>query len=165
MHRRATAGPSVGTPRPRRTDAAPTTRTTTVDPAQLDGGARFPFLAQLHLPHGVFRSMWRRESGNGGEDGATVTELRAPDGSWAEVTREPDPEARYRVREAGPTPLWAHVETAWEQWADLGSPQWHEFGLTATPTRHTVWLGDPDGPNWQLPVPVDTAKPPPDSPR
>ncbi len=149
--------------RPRRTDAAPTTRTTMVAPAQLDGGSRFPFLAQLHLPHGVFRSMWRRESGDG--DGATVTELRAPDGSWAEVIREPDSEARYHVREAGPTPLWAHVETAWQQWADLGCPQWHEFGLTATPTRRTVWFGSPNGPSWLLPVTADTAEPPPDAPR
>jgi methyltransferase of ATP-grasp peptide maturase system len=160
MRRRATAGPNVGTPRPRRTDTALTTRTTTVDPAQLDGGARFPFLAQLYLPHGVFRSMWRRESADG-DDSATITELRTPDGSWAEITREPDSQARYRVREAGPTPLWAHVESAWEQWADLGSPQWHEFGLTATPTRHTVWFGSPDGPSWPLPLPVNIAEPPP----
>jgi methyltransferase of ATP-grasp peptide maturase system len=157
MRRRATAGPTVGTPRPRRTTAAPTTRTTAIDPAQLDGGARFPFLAQLHLPHGVFRSMRRRESTDG-NDGttATVTELRAPDGSWAQVTREPDPQARYRVQEAGPTPLWAHVENAWEQWADLGSPHWHEFGLTATPTRHTIWFRSPNGPSWPLPLPIDT---------
>ncbi|MGH3930670.1 MAG: methyltransferase domain-containing protein, partial [Pseudonocardiaceae bacterium] len=120
IRHRATAGPSVGTPRPRRTDATPTTHTTTLAPTQLDGGTRFPFLAQLHLPPGVLRSRWRRDPGNG-DDGATVTELRAPDGSWAEVTREPDPQARYHVHEAGPTPLWAHVETAWQQWTDLGS--------------------------------------------
>jgi methyltransferase of ATP-grasp peptide maturase system len=149
MRSRATAGPFVGTPRPRRTSDAPTTRTTAVDPAQLDGGARFPFLAQLHLPHGVFRSMWR------GDDGDTVTELRATDGSWVEVIREPGPEGRYRLRQAGPTPLWAQVEAAWQQWTDLGEPQWHQFGLTATPTTHRVWFGDPDGPAWPLPVPAD----------
>lgn len=149
MRRRATAGPTVGTPRPARTGAAPTTRTTAVDPAQLDGGARFPFLAQLHLPPGVFRSIWRSDNGD------TITELRAPDGSWSQVTREPDADDRYRAREAGPTPLWAKVETAWEQWTDLGAPEWHEFGLTATPTTHQIWLGDPDGPAWPLPVPID----------
>jgi hypothetical protein len=63
---------------------------------------------------------------------------------------------RYHLREAGSTPLWAHVETAWEKWAGLGFPQWHKFGLTATPTRHAIWFGDPNGPNWPLPVPDDT---------
>ncbi|MGQ0779199.1 MAG: hypothetical protein ACT4NY_33090 [Pseudonocardiales bacterium] len=100
--------------------------------------------------------MWRREPGDR-DDATTVTELRVPDGSWAEVTREPDPHARYRVREAGPTPLWARIETAWEQWTDLGSPQWHEFGLTATPTRHTISFTDPDGPIWPLPVGRETS--------
>ena len=159
MRRRPTAGPSVGTPRPIRTHATPTTRTTAVDPAQLDGGARFPFLAQLHLPHGVFRSMWRSD------DGDTITELRAPDDSWCEVTREPDSDGRHPVREAGPTLLWAHVETAWQQWTDLGVPAWHEFGLTATPARHVVWFGTPDGPSWPLPTPDATARTASDMPR
>jgi methyltransferase of ATP-grasp peptide maturase system len=149
MRRRATAGPNVGTPRPARTGTAPTTRTTTVDPTQLDGGARFPFLAQLHLPPGVFRSMWHSD------DRATITELRAPDGSWCEITREPRPDGCHAVREAGPTALWAHIETAWEQWTGLGAPAWHEFGLTATTTQHTVWFGAPDGLNWPLPTPDD----------
>jgi methyltransferase of ATP-grasp peptide maturase system len=148
MRRRAEAGPSVGAPRPTRTDAAPSTRPTTVDPAQFDGGQRFPFLAQLHLPHGVLRSIWRAD------DGRTVTELRAQDGSWAEVDRDGGPDGRHSVREAGPTPLWAHVETAWQQWTDLGEPPWHEFGLTATPERHTVWHRSPDGPTWSLPQPA-----------
>ncbi|MGH3695564.1 MAG: hypothetical protein ACRDRX_16525 [Pseudonocardiaceae bacterium] len=148
MRRRATVGPTVGTPHPARTDAAPTTRTTAVDPAQLDGGARFPFLAQLHLPPGVLRSIWRSD------DGDTITELRAPDGSWSQVIREPGTDGRYRVKEAGPTPLWAQVEAAWEQWTDLAAPDWHEFGLTATPTTHRVWFGNPDGPTWPLPTPA-----------
>jgi hypothetical protein len=119
-----------------------------VDPAQFDGGQRFPFLAQLHLPHGVLRSIWRAD------DGRTVTELRAQDGSWVEVDRDGGPDGRHSVREAGPTPLWAHVETAWQQWTDLGEPPWHEFGLTATPERHTVWHRSPDGPTWSLPQPA-----------
>ena len=151
MRRRATTGPSVGTPRPARTGAAPTTRTTTVNPTQLDGGARFPFLAQLHLPPGVFRSMWHNDNR------ATITELRAPDGSWCEITREPGPDGCHAVREAGPTALWAHIETAWEQWTNLGAPAWHEFGLTATTAQHTVWFGTPNGPNWPLPIPDDNA--------
>ncbi|MGH3695431.1 MAG: methyltransferase domain-containing protein [Pseudonocardiaceae bacterium] len=148
MRRRATSGPTVGVPRPSRNSAQPTTRHSNTDPAQLDGGAHFPFLAQLYLPHGVFRSMWRSD------DGETVTELRAPDGSWCEVVREPDTLGRYRVREVGSTPLWARVETGWKEWTDLGAPAWHEFGLTATPHEHTVWLRTPEGPSWQLPLPA-----------
>jgi hypothetical protein len=71
-----------------------------------------------------------------------------------EVDRDGGPDGRHSVREAGPTPLWAHVETAWQQWTDLGEPPWHEFGLTATPERHTVWHRSPDGPTWSLPQPA-----------
>jgi hypothetical protein len=80
MRRRSTAGPSVGTPRPIRTLAAPTMRTTAVDPAQLDGGARFSS-GQLHLPHGVFRSIWRSD------DGDTVTMLRTAHGASAHANQ------------------------------------------------------------------------------
>ncbi|MGH3568058.1 MAG: methyltransferase domain-containing protein [Pseudonocardia sp.] len=147
MSRRATAGPAVGAPRPRRTKAAPSVRYTRVDPARLDGGERFPFLAQLHLPPGVFRSRWRAD------DHTMITEVRSPDGSWAQVTRTPDDTGSYLVREAGPTPLWACVEHAWEQWAELDDPPWHEFGLTATPTTHHIWHRNPHGRRWTLPTP------------
>ena len=81
-----------------------------------------------------------------------VTYLASPDGSWCEINRQPDATGRYTVREAGLTPLWAAVETAWTQWTQLGAPAWHEFGLTATPTEHTIWHRDPhSGPQWALP--------------
>jgi len=109
MRRRATAGPNVGTPRPRRTNAAPATRTTAVDPAQLDGGARFPFLAQLHLPHGVFRSMRRREP----PPGTTAPSPPSPDsaprtgrGPRSPANRTPKPDtvcARPGPRRCGRT--------------------------------------------------------------
>ncbi|MGH3932882.1 MAG: hypothetical protein ACRDTF_23240 [Pseudonocardiaceae bacterium] len=41
-----------------------------------------------------------------------VDRLLAPDGSWCEVNRQPDVEGYHAVREAGPTPPWADVETA-----------------------------------------------------
>jgi methyltransferase of ATP-grasp peptide maturase system len=149
MRRRATAGPTVGSPRPTRTTQQPATRHTTVDPTELDGGQQFPFLAQLYLPPGIFRSIWLTD------DQISITELRAPDGSWCEITREPDATGRYTVREAGTTPLWSNIETAWNRWHELGAPAWHEFGLTATPTEHHIWHLDPhDGPRWHLPVPT-----------
>ena len=117
-------------------------------PAELDGGQRFPFLAQLHLPARMFRSLYLDDNQ------APVTYLAAYDGSWCEVSRQPDHTGRYPVREAGPTPLWAGIETAWTQWTELGEPAWHEFGLTATPTDHRIWHHDPrNGQTWALPTP------------
>lgn len=148
MRRRPFHGASVGEPRPIRAGVGQTTRHTTVNPAELDGGKRFPFLAQLYVPHGVFRSIWRSD------DGETITELRGPDGSWCEVVREPDTDGRHVVRESGPTALWKNIEEAWQSWVDLNAPPWQEFGLTATPSSQTIWLGNPDGPHWTLPTPL-----------
>ncbi|MGH3982798.1 MAG: methyltransferase domain-containing protein [Pseudonocardiaceae bacterium] len=148
MRRRATAGATVGSPRPTRTTQPPATRHTTVDPTELDGGKQFPFLAQLYLPPGIFRSLRLID------EEITITELRAPDGSWCEINREPDVTGHYTVREAGPTPLWTNIETAWNRWRELSAPPWHEFGLTATPTEHHIWHLDPrNGPCWSLPIP------------
>jgi methyltransferase of ATP-grasp peptide maturase system len=156
MRRRATAGPTVGSPRPVRTSEPPVSRHTTLDPAELDGGKHFPFLAQLYLPPGMFRSIYLDD------DQGAMTELRAPDGSWCAIKREPDTTGRRTVREAGPTPLWASVEAAWQQWQGLDAPAWHEFGLTATPTKHHIWLRDShDGPQWPLPTPEVPALPKP----
>ncbi|MGH4021655.1 MAG: methyltransferase domain-containing protein [Pseudonocardiaceae bacterium] len=149
MRRRPTSGPTTGTPRPVPTTEPPTTRHTAVDPAELDGGKMFPFLAQLHLPPDMFRSIRLTD------DQTPVTYLAAPDGSWCEITRIPDASGRYAVREAGPTPLWAAIETAWIQWTQLDAPAWHEFGLTATPVSHRIWHRDPEtGQHWTLPVPT-----------
>ena len=38
-----------------------------------------------------------------------------------------------QVAEAGVTALWAAVEQAYEQWRDLGEPDWPRLGLTVTP--------------------------------
>ncbi|MGH3795397.1 MAG: methyltransferase domain-containing protein [Pseudonocardiaceae bacterium] len=150
MRRRTIHGPHTGTPPPARTTEPPTTRPTTVDPAELDGNKMFPFLAQLHLPPGMFRSVRLID------DQTPISYLAAPDGSWCEITRTPDATGHYTVTEAGPTPLWAGVETAWTQWTNLGTPAWHEFGLTATPTTHHIWHGDPEtGPRWALPTPSE----------
>jgi hypothetical protein len=121
-----------------------------VDPAELDGGKSFSFLAQLYVPPGMFRSVRLL-------DGQTpVSYLAAPDGSWCEITRTPDANGHYMVQEAGPTSLWAGIEIAWIKWLELGGPALHEFGLTATPTTHRIWHYDPEtGPRWTLSTPDD----------
>jgi hypothetical protein len=57
----------------------------------------------------------------------------------------------YRVRRAGPQDLWADVEQAHDEWAAMGTPAWHRFGLTATATTQRVWLDSPDSAHtWNL---------------
>ncbi|HEY2724537.1 MAG TPA: methyltransferase domain-containing protein [Pseudonocardiaceae bacterium] len=148
MRRRSRYGPTTGTPRPVPTTETPTTRHTTVDPSELDGGRPFPFLAQLYLPSGMLRSIRATDALR------AISRLAAPDGSWCEIARTPEAAGCYTLREAGPTPLWARVEEAWTEWIELGRPAMHEFGITATPTAHRIWLSDPEkGPHWDLPVP------------
>lgn len=148
MRRRPGYGPTTGTPRPVPTTDAPSTRHTTVDPSELDGGRAFPFLAQLYLPSGMLRSIRLTDALS------SVSRLAAPDGSWCEISRTPEPSGHHTVREAGPTPLWSQVEAAWAEWIELGGPAMHEFGITVTPTTHRIWLADPEkGPHWDLPVP------------
>ncbi|GAB3487679.1 methyltransferase domain-containing protein [Amycolatopsis cihanbeyliensis] len=146
MRRRTTTGPTSGSHRPTPTTQQATTRPSTLDPAELDGG--FRFLAQLHLPAETFRSIRLAD------DHTPVTYLLAPDGSWAEVTRHADACGHYTAREAGPTPLWTAVESAWTEWNHLGTPPWHDFGITATPNEHRIWHSDPAGPSWRLPIPT-----------
>jgi methyltransferase of ATP-grasp peptide maturase system len=146
MARRTSARPTTGSPRPVPTTEPPTTRHTTLNPVQIDGNQMFPFLAQLHLPPGMYRAIYLTDNDT------PVTYLASPDGSWCEITRQPDNTAHHQVREAGPTHLWAAIETAWTQWTQLGAPAWHEFGLTATPTEHRIWHQNPDSHHhWTLP--------------
>jgi hypothetical protein len=75
--------------------------------------------------------------------------------SWCEITRKPDATGHHIMCEAGPTPLWSNIETAWNRWRELGAPAWHNFGLTATPTEHHIWHLNPhNGPRWHLPIPA-----------
>jgi hypothetical protein len=98
MARRTSAGPTTGSPRPVPTTQPPTTRDTTVNPAQLDGDQMFPFLAQLHLSPGMYRAIYLTD------DDTPVTYPASPDGSWCEITRQPDSTGQHLVREAGPYP-------------------------------------------------------------
>lgn len=118
-------------------------RTTTVDPVELDGA--FRFLAQFRLPPGTLHTL-TVDNGT-----PTATCLTNQDGSWCSVDRTTDESGRYRVRYVGPRDLWADVEHAHDEWATMGAPAWHRFGLTATPTEQRVWLDSPDNPHtWNL---------------
>ena len=136
MRRRTTTG-TAGTPRPVETSEPPQTRTSPVNPRELDEA--FRFLAQFHLASGTFQSVRL------GDDHIPLTYLAAPDGSWCRVRRQPDSHGQFPLREAGPTGLWSAVETAWTQWTELGAPHWHEFGLTARHHDQVIWFRDPSG--------------------
>ncbi|MEU0809224.1 ATP-grasp peptide maturase system methyltransferase [Streptomyces sp. NPDC005970] len=68
------------------------------------------------------------------------------------ATLLPDGEGGFRVRQGGPARLWDAVEDAIETWQRAGSSPQTAFGLTVTPDRQLVWLGEPDGPSWALPT-------------
>jgi hypothetical protein len=148
MRLRPQAGSTVGAPRPRRASGEPRTATTAVDPAELD--TEFRFLAQVFVPCSTLQSLTPSPD----LTRPIATCLVSPDGSWCEVDRDPGPDGSRQLTFGGPQPLWDGVQAAWEQWTRHGSPAWSQFGLTATPEHHTIWLSDPaSGPSWSLPTP------------
>ncbi|MBV9728381.1 MAG: protein-L-isoaspartate carboxylmethyltransferase [Pseudonocardiales bacterium] len=70
----------------------------------------------------------------------TAATLSAPDGSWCEIDLTTTDNGLRQIREGGPTPLWVHVEHAYQHWHHWGQPSWERFGLTVTTDTQTVWL-------------------------
>jgi methyltransferase of ATP-grasp peptide maturase system len=59
----------------------------------------------------------------------------------------------WSVHQHGPLRLWDQVESALAAWQSAGAPEQSGFRLTvASDLTQAVWLGDPDGPSWPLPV-------------
>lgn len=114
---------------------------TRLDPRILDNQA-FAFTAQLYLPD--VRRYWAADG-----DGNTLTGLKAPDGSWAEVHEPPNDSVRY-LEQGGPRALWNAVEEAYEFWESSKTPDWTAFSFRATPGRQVVLFGDRA---WELPAP------------
>jgi protein-L-isoaspartate(D-aspartate) O-methyltransferase len=73
----------------------------------------------------------------------TAVTLTAEDGSCCDVELTPDNTGARTVREGGPTPLWAEIERAYQQWHDWGEPGWDRVGITVTPQAWTVWVDEP----------------------
>jgi methyltransferase of ATP-grasp peptide maturase system len=105
------------------------------------------FLASLHLGAGVAHGY----TGADTTQPPTASWISTPDGSWTEVGLVADQAGLHTVTEAGPRRLWSIVEQAHGQWIDLDRPGWERFGLTVTPDRQTLWLGQPDSDHtWHL---------------
>ncbi|GAA2850751.1 methyltransferase domain-containing protein [Streptosporangium fragile] len=125
-------------PRPPVTTGVGDARESRIDPGILDDEAAL-FVAQLAAP-----AAQRASSGE------TTILLDVGTGSRADT--RPDPSGGWTVHQHGPLRLWDAVENAILLWQDAGSPHQSAFGLTVTRERQHVWLGEFDGPSWDLPA-------------
>jgi methyltransferase of ATP-grasp peptide maturase system len=103
----------------------------------IGGSSPWGFFVQVVLPGLHARRIYLHDDDLG-------TKISTPDGSWALVAHTAQ-NGRHRTIQGGPRRLWDFLETARQQWADLGEPGWERFGLTATADRHRIWLDTPDG--------------------
>ncbi|MEV0592039.1 ATP-grasp peptide maturase system methyltransferase [Nonomuraea cavernae] len=114
-------------------------RASRIDPNLLDDSTGV-FVAQLAAPSA---------EKIGGEDEVFLVDVA----TGSQATTKPAPDGGWSVRQHGPLRLWDAVEDAILTWQRAGSPHQSAFGLTVTRDgRQRVWLGEPDGPSWNLPV-------------
>jgi methyltransferase of ATP-grasp peptide maturase system len=102
------------------------------------------FVAQLAVPHAQYVGMST-------DDGSMLDHVVDVSGK-SFATLLPDGDGGFTVRQGGVTRLWDAVEEAVRTWQKAGSPPQTAFGLTVTPERQRVWIGDPGGPSWSLPA-------------
>lgn len=113
-------------------------RESQVDPRALDTPSGL-FVAQLAAPSAVRL---------GGGDEVILWDVA----TGSQAVTGLDPAGGWTVRQRGPLRLWDTVEEAILVWQDAGSPHQSAYGLTVTGGRQYVWLGEPNGPSWDLPV-------------
>jgi methyltransferase of ATP-grasp peptide maturase system len=129
------ARPHERPPRPMFHRLSGRSRASRVDPGLLRDWTGL-FVAQLAAPSAEF---WHT-----GTDGDIVlADVATGSQAWTD---------RNEVHQHGPLRLWDQVEDALTTWQEAGSPDQTAFGMTVTDETQTVWLGDPAGPNWQLPA-------------
>lgn len=112
-----------------------------------DEASPFEFFAALTVPGcGWDHFVFVPDNGDPVE-----TWIAQGDGSWVRHTTGKD--GTHTVWQGGPSQLWDRIETAHQQWHQLGQPARERFGLTVHNRRHTIWLDHPDGPHqWHLPM-------------
>ncbi|WP_308130015.1 hypothetical protein [Kitasatospora aureofaciens] len=64
----------------------------------------------------------------------------------------PNPDGGWTVTQRGPLRLWDQVEDAIKEWQSQGAPHQEGFGITIDGDGQRVWIGNEDGPGWNLPV-------------
>ncbi|WP_442815997.1 ATP-grasp peptide maturase system methyltransferase [Streptosporangium sp. NBC_01810] len=134
-----TARSHLPPPRPPVTTGFGDARRSRIDPSILRDDDTALWVAQLAAPQ--VQCSW-------GEDKTILLDVST--GSWADTT--PDPAGGWTVHQHGPIKLWDEAEKALLVWEEAGRPHQSGFGLTVTHDRQYVWLGDPDGPSWDLPA-------------
>ncbi|MEV5499884.1 ATP-grasp peptide maturase system methyltransferase [Nonomuraea fuscirosea] len=133
-----TARAHLAPPRPPLITGLGQARLSRIDPAVLRNDTAL-WVAQLAAPQA--QCSW-------GTDTTILVDVST--GSRADT--RPDSAGGWVVHQHGPLRLWDAVEEAILIWQDAGSPHQSEFGLTIGTDRQRVWLGEPDGPGWQLPA-------------
>ncbi len=101
----------------------------------------FEFFAALTVPGGG----WNHLTFTPSNGDPTQTWLAQEDGSW--VCHTTTAEGTYTIRQGGPARLWDQVETAYQQWRQIGRPTRDRFGLTVDNAQHVTWLDFPDSPH------------------
>lgn len=132
------ARPHLPPPRPLLMSGIGQMRGARVDPAILQAGTAL-WMAQLAVPQAQIS--W-------GVD--TTFLVDAGTGAHADVVS--DSGGGWIVHQHGPINLWDRVEEAILTWHKAGRPHQSGFGLSVGPEEQRVWLGDPEGPSWNLPA-------------
>lgn len=113
-------------------------RISRIDPGLLDDWTGH-FVAQLAAPSAELLTT---------SEGVALVDVATGSQAWTEHIG-----SGWAVHQHGPLRLWDRVEDGIEAWRAAGSPAQSAFGMTVcTDLTQSVWLGDPDGIGWQLPV-------------
>ncbi len=132
------ARPHERPPRPVSSQRPGHTRPARLDPGLLDDWTG-QFLAQLAAPSAELMTTG---------DGVILVDVATGSQAWTEPAGN-----GWRVHQHGPLRLWDAVEDALTTWQDAGAPPQSDFGMTVEADgTQRVWLGEPDGPAWHLPV-------------
>jgi hypothetical protein len=113
-------------------------RECSIDPNELESWAG-RFLARLAAPSAELMTTG---------DGVVLRDVATGSQAWTEPAG-----GTWAVHQHGPLRLWDQVEDVITTWRKAGAPDQSAFGMTVA-EDHTqrVWINDPSGPSWPLPV-------------
>ncbi|MFI9340296.1 ATP-grasp peptide maturase system methyltransferase [Streptomyces sp. NPDC052773] len=132
------ARPHERPPRPTFHQRPGHTRPTRLDPGLLEDWTGH-FVAQLAAPSAELMTTG---------DGVILVDVATGSQAWTETAGN-----GWRVHQHGPLRLWDAVEEALTTWRAAGAPPQSRFGMSVEGDgTQRVWLGEPTGPGWDLPV-------------
>ncbi|MEV5309368.1 ATP-grasp peptide maturase system methyltransferase [Streptomyces sp. NPDC052610] len=108
------------------------------DPGLLDDWTA-QFVAQLAAPSAELMTT---------SDGVILVDVATGSQAWTEITGD-----GWQVHQHGPLRLWDAVEDGLTAWQEAGAPPQSAFGMTVNHDgTQRIWLSEPTGPCWNLPV-------------